>query len=113
MRASRSLPRSGAIAREVRRTVAPPRRCVSCNGLGGDGIVEVAGAGWVDGERGQLTQVASLAAFVLDAFTGGAGFALELVIKAASEAPVEHQPLDHVAGNVRAAELAHDVYTGG
>ena len=85
---------------------------VAVDRLGGDGVVEVACAARVDRERGQLAQVSPLAGGAPDALAGGARFALERGVEAAREAAVEQQRLDHVAGDVRAPELAHDARAG-
>ena len=82
-------------------------------GLGGDGIVEVAGGRRVDGEGGEPGEVAALAALARRRLGGFDRLSLEIAGEAPAHPAVEHQRLDHVDSNRRVAQLANDPGTPG
>ena len=78
--------------------------------LGGDRVVEVARGRRVDRERRQRAQVQPPGGLVLRRALGGrARLALDVRVEAAPQPAVEQHRLDHVAGDVRAADPAHDL----
>ena len=72
----------------------------------GDGVVEVLGVVGIDREGGQRGQVDARVGGVR-LVRGGLGLGGRRARVAAAQAAVEHQPLEHVAGDVGAAEPAH------
>ena len=102
----RALRDVGSDVRDVYPHPGPPRRGL----LGGDRVVVVARTRGVDGEGRELAQVPALAGLAADPLRGLPGLALQRGIETAPEAPVEHQPLDHVRGDVWATEDADDLW---
>src|SRR6185437_4974550 len=80
--------------------------------LGGDRVVEVLRARRIDRERGEVAQVAPRAALAHHALTRLGGFAFRRLGELAPQAALEQQRLDHLAGDVGAADPAQHLGGG-
>ena len=105
-RAPERLPVDGRAGRHVRGDVGdvhPDADRAALEPLGADRVVVVACGRRVDRERRQIAQVAA-GGVVAHPLGGGTRLTLDLRVEAAPQAAVEHQRLEHVARDVRAAD---------
>src|SRR5258708_35036748 len=89
----------------------PPSAARIAEWLGRYRVVEVARAGGVDREGGQITQIAPAAPDVhtlTGARCGAPGLALDRGVEPARVTAVDQQRVEHVARDIRTPQLAHD-----
>ncbi len=92
---------------DVRRDIGDvhPHPDAAFDALGGDGVVEIARRGRIDREGGQIREVAATVAVRARLARG----AIHVGREPPPQAAVEHESLDHVAGDVGAADAPHDL----